>query len=295
MADQSQNRPVIRPVQSNSQSDTDSDLVCTNQNLEAEMGRAIQSGTKLLPTSQAYGEMQASYEFFNVALFSGKLPECLFTLQRVPKALGYFCSEKFENKRGIQIDEIALNPRYYWLLSTEEILSVLVHEMVHLWQHHLGKTGRRGYHNRQWADEMIRVGLIPSDTGEPFGKQTGEAMSHYILDGGSFEVACLQLLDTGFQITWIDTDLALEGQASPSRTWGPYQSTGPNSARKKRRTVLNPKLLSNSKDDNANPDKKSKNKSNRLKYSCPGCRKNAWGKPDLNLLCGDCLNAMTEI
>ncbi len=30
------------------------------------------------------------------------------------------------------------------------------------------------------------------------------------------------------------------------------------------------------------------NKSNRVKCSCPGCRVNIWGKPDLNLTCNDC-------
>ena len=27
---------------------------------------------------------------------------------------------------------------------------------------------------------------------------------------------------------------------------------------------------------------------NKVKYTCPGCNANAWGKPDLHLVCGDC-------
>ena len=31
------------------------------------------------------------------------------------------------------------------------------------------------------------------------------------------------------------------------------------------------------------------NGSNRLKYICPGCGSNIWGKPGLNVVCGDCM------
>lgn len=31
----------------------------------------------------------------------------------------------------------------------------------------------------------------------------------------------------------------------------------------------------------------------KLKYTCPGCAANAWGKPGLALMCGDCDEAMT--
>ncbi|MCZ2157181.1 MAG: hypothetical protein LC114_25355, partial [Bryobacterales bacterium] len=33
-------------------------------------------------------------------------------------------------------------------------------------------------------------------------------------------------------------------------------------------------------------------RSNRVRYSCPQCGVNAWGKPDLNLVCGDCTQTM---
>lgn len=38
------------------------------------------------------------------------------------------------------------------------MLSTLVQEMVHLWQHHFGKPGRRRYLNKQWADKMDSLG-----------------------------------------------------------------------------------------------------------------------------------------
>ena len=59
--------------------------------------------------------------------------------------------------------------------------STLVHEMCHLWQEDFGKPSRGGYHNRQWADKMIQVGLMPTDTGEPGGQLTGQRVTHYII------------------------------------------------------------------------------------------------------------------
>ena len=31
-----------------------------------------------------------------------------------------------------------------------------------------------------------------------------------------------------------------------------------------------------------------RNTSNRIKYCCPSCQAAVWGKPELNILCGDC-------
>ena len=31
---------------------------------------------------------------------------------------------------------------------------------------------------------------------------------------------------------------------------------------------------------------------NKIKYTCPSCNMNAWGKPNLNILCGDCSQAL---
>ncbi len=59
--------------------------------------------------------------------------------------------------------------------------------MVHLWQFHFRKPGRRGYHNREWADKMLEVGLVPSDTGLPGARVTGDRMSHYVMESGPFD------------------------------------------------------------------------------------------------------------
>ena len=82
------------------------------------------------------------------------------------------------------------------------ILSTLVHEMAHVWQQTYGKPPRKGYHDRQWAAKMLEVGLQPSTTGEPGGKETGQSMSHYILPGGRYAEAFAKLAARGFQLHW---------------------------------------------------------------------------------------------
>ena len=82
------------------------------------------------------------------------------------------------SKDGKEVtDEIALNPSHFRDRSTEQSLSTLVHEMTHLEQHHFGKPSRAGYHNKQWAGMMKAVGLIPSDTGAPGGKEVGQKVT----------------------------------------------------------------------------------------------------------------------
>ena len=63
---------------------------------------------------------------------------------------------------------------------------------------------RSGYHNKEWGTLMKRVGLYPSNTGQPGGKETGQSVSHYIIDGGPFSIACRALIETGFMIEYAD-------------------------------------------------------------------------------------------
>jgi ribosomal protein S27AE len=147
------------------------------------------------PTAGTYCGLAEAYTFFNARLFSGRLSPCLITLQRRRKAYGYFADARFRARDGSQVtDEIALNPSYFAGCGVEETLSTLVHEMVHLEQAHFGGPSRSGYHNAEWARMMRAVGLIPSATGEPGGKETGQRVSHFIEPGGRFVRACSELI-----------------------------------------------------------------------------------------------------
>lgn len=155
-------------------------------------------------TSNEYAGFEGAYEWFNARLFGGVLPPCLITLQRKAKSYGYFANDRFGHRRyqEASTDELALNPDTFVGRSDKEIVSTLVHEMCHCWQQHCGKPSRTGYHNQQWAAKMVEVGLMPSDTGAPDGKQTGQHMTHYIIKDGVFDRAADELLATSFRLNW---------------------------------------------------------------------------------------------
>jgi SprT-like family len=153
-------------------------------------------------TQTEYITFQTAYDFFNVELFSGSLPNVLITLQRHSKAYGFLSPDKFIGRsEETATHELALNPDHFGR-TDEEILSTLVHEMCHVWQQTHGTPPRKSYHDRQWASKMKEVGLFPSSTGEPGGKETGAKVSHYVIEGGSFILAFVRLKESGFTLRW---------------------------------------------------------------------------------------------
>lgn len=222
------------------------------------------------PTGQAYAELQAAFDHYNKALFDGQLPPCLITMQREKRTYGYFSSRRFIHRLDkSSTDEIALNPSFFGVVPLLEILQTIVHEMAHAWQFHFGDPGRRAYHNKEWAEKMEAIGLMPSSTGQPGGAKTGEKMADYAIEGGRFMQATAALLATDFRISWLD-------RVTPARSG-----------------VLS---ILNGSDGGEDDDGDSElagmltpaagSRSNRDKYRCPSCKAQAWGKPGLNLLCG---------
>jgi predicted SprT family Zn-dependent metalloprotease len=167
----------------------------------------------LSPTEEAYADFYTAWDYFNGVLFENTLPDCLITMQRYRRSKGYFASERFGHRQRDSeiVDEIALNPATFRGRTDREIISTLVHEMVHQWQQHFGKPSRRGYHNQQWAAKMNEIGLVPSHTGEPGGKETGQRVSHYIREGGLYDTKWQTLAASGFTLNYRDRRSETEG------------------------------------------------------------------------------------
>jgi predicted SprT family Zn-dependent metalloprotease len=153
-------------------------------------------------TQAQYQAFQQSYDFFNAELFGGTLPNVLVTLQRQAKAYGYFSPERFIGRASEEVThELALNPDHFGR-TDEEILSTLAHEMCHAWQRTHGTQPRKSYHDKEWAAKMKEIGLQPSSTGAPGGKETGQHVTHYVIAGGVFAVAFAKLQAGGFTLRW---------------------------------------------------------------------------------------------
>jgi hypothetical protein len=251
------------------------------------------------PTGEAYDELQAAFDHYNRALFEGALPPCLITMQREKRTYGYFSFKRFVHSRSAErtVDEIAMNPAFFAVSPLQEILQTLVHEMTHLWQYHFGTPGRRAYHNAEWAAKMEAIGLMPSHTGRPGGRKTGEKMSDYPIEGGAFLAATETLLKGGFLISWLDRMPYRTVEAPPASA---LHAPAPAEAMPEEHDVETAIVVVEDATVRTTMVRTMGdavriaieqpcigNRSNRVKFRCPSCGAQAWGKPSLRLLCGE--------
>ena len=249
------------------------------------------------PTKELYNAIQMLYNHFNETLFDYSLPPVLFTNQRQVGIMGYFSANRWASSEGKRCHEIAINPVYVGRATLIELMQTLVHEMVHCWQECHGTPSRKGYHNREWSNKMIAIGLMPSATGRPSGALVGQSMSDYPAPNGKFIYSCEKLLkENVFSLPWIDR-FALSGDRqlkNEELAMGAFPEDSPvYEAISNIDDILTVAQLTSPieisfgenafvmQDQYANQKVKSK-------YTCPDCEINAWGKPGLNLRCGDC-------
>lgn len=243
------------------------------------------------PTEETTVALIRAYDFFNRALFDSGLKPCMLLLQREKHTRGYFIDNRFIRQHDRRrADEIALNPSYFASSPIEDVLSTLVHEMVHMWQQQTGKPGRGRYHNKEWAAMMEKVGLCPSATGLPGGAKTGDRMSHYIVTGGRFIQTCRSLLDQGFTIPWLDRypifpraggSVSAAGEADDEIRFQPMTAED----------LSSPPIAAGEMEDIMVLEPR---KQTRSKYTCPGCGINLWGGRKLYVKCGLCNKGLYE-
>ena len=171
-------------------------------------------------TKTQYILLDTLYDYYNKELFEGKLNDCMITTSRKKSANGFFSPESWKKKseNNLNLHEISINPDYLDR-EDEEWQSTLVHEMVHLRQKDFGKPSRNNYHNREWGDKMESLGLMPSNTGKPDGKKTGQGMTHYIISDGLFIKAFNRLSEKNIKYT---SSLIPGGLAKASRAKTKY-------------------------------------------------------------------------
>lgn len=267
----------------------------------------------ITPTQEVYGILQHAYSVFNDVLFQGKLPECVITMQRQANAMGYYAQDRFYNVveqmdsgKETYVDEIAINPDYFADHPPEEIMKTLVHEQVHVWQRYYGTPSRTGYHNKEWAAKMEEIGLMPSSTGKVGGAKTGQSMNEYYLPNGLFINVYRELFPDGHNIKWYDywtqRKKALQAEASRahevilSASTEIYQNNPSDSESEESGSdnITSPIPVQELFPVKELQDKEEElraisiSQGNRLKYSCPKCKVNVWGKAGLNIRCNKC-------
>jgi hypothetical protein len=216
------------------------------------------------PTVAQFAAYKAMFDHFNRTLFGSSLPEVILNFSRHSGALGFFAPERWSQAHatdGTRAHEISLNPSYLGTRPARETASTLVHEMCHLWQQTFGTPPRRGYHDREWATQMVAVGLQPVCPKTGKDKMSAHALTHRILDGGPFAVA-FESLPAEALLPWTCAEASARATGGPSGGEGGEGSTG------------------------AGPEGNGPAKSrNKVKYTCPACSANVWGKPGLSIAC----------
>ena len=226
-----------------------------------------------------YITLSDCYDRFNDRLFGGKLRGCVLTFEDRGQHFGYYRQGGFIGRDGGERrDEICLNPRHFLANTGDlELLQTLVHEQVHQWQTQFGKPSLRTYHNREWADKMLSVGLTPSDTGRPGGVQTGQKMADYATKGGAFLEIASGILAKSSLITWYKEGVAIKrAQEYAARPDGENDRTAP------------PIVAAMAAALPPTGESESVRTPTKVGYQCQECGIKVWGKPNLSLICGDC-------
>lgn len=243
------------------------------------------------PTVQFYDCLQQAFDHFNVHLFDGKLPPCLITLRSSSRHYGYHHKDRFINSEGKTLDELGLHPGFFTLRSVEESLSTLVHEMVHHWQDRFGHPSRSNPHNKEWAAKMREIGLEPSSTGLPNGKDTGQSVSHFIHPAGRFIASCRELLATGYQLEWFDRHVPKAPEVAQVTNQERKEALAAVGMSVELSIPIAEKLLDALPDDASSsvlvapPPRK---EVDRVKYVCSACGLKAWAGADVSIVCGAC-------
>jgi hypothetical protein len=152
--------------------------------------------------------------------------------------------------------------------------------MVHLWQQDFGRPSRAAYHNKEWARKMEEIGLIPSETGEPGGKKTGQNMHHYVDPDGRVMKIFGRLKRKTLE--------ALRLKYLPA-----FPHPEP-AKRRKRGASGAPAGTEGEAGGEGGEEETTEKYTSKKKYSCP-CGNNVWGKPGLKIMCGECSGNFGEV
>lgn len=216
------------------------------------------------PTEEQFLALNGAYQYFNQKLFNNQLPGCILNFSRKKNTHGFMAPQRWRRvgEEEYSTHEISLTPLTLYRPPID-VFSTLVHEQVHLWQWEFGSPSRSGYHNKEWSYKMEKLGLMPSDTGKPEGKRTGQRMTHFIIQNGLYAQA-FNTMPEKFKLPFT----SLEGDVFNSLI------NGTKDGEEDKKTAKFRKLR---------PPSRSK-----TKYSCRSCKANVWGKPELKIICGDC-------
>jgi hypothetical protein len=86
-----------------------------------------------------------------------QMPHPIISLDKVRST----CRGRYMPKDGMMLnDSITLDP--FKIKDGVDAAEVLAHELVHVWQHHVGKLPERNYHNAEFHNRLGLMGIMSS-------------------------------------------------------------------------------------------------------------------------------------
>lgn len=219
------------------------------------------------PVKELSDQLVAAFDHLNRGLFDGKLSRPMVMFTRSSKIIGgYFSEKKWFDENGNAAHEITINANHMVEGDEIQLYEILVHEMSHQWQYEHGTPGRGGYHNREWADKALEIGLLPVSADSP-EVQTGDKISTSLIPGGRAMKSIADMPEE-IEIPWYAVPMVDPDAKAP--TPEPKKPEG---------------------DDSPPPEPK---QGRKTKYTCSKCGFNLWGKGGGKIQCVPCGIMFTE-
>lgn len=212
-------------------------------------------------TSRTAGYLEKMFRALNADWFNGELEEPIITIQSTPRCYGHVTVGKTWKRKDDWRHELNLGAE---TLSRpiENVTATMLHEMVHLYNiaHEVQDCSRGGsYHNKKFKDEAERRGLH---------------IEHHERYGWTLTEPTEELIDYIIQQGWSEVEM------NRSSGWTPPPSAGG-------------KAGAGSIPTGDGEDKPKK--SSTRKYVCPCCGQSIRATKAVNVICGNCMERMTEI
>jgi predicted SprT family Zn-dependent metalloprotease len=200
------------------------------------------------PTTRAYTTLTEAYDHFNRMSFGNCLPKCIITWQRKNKARGYFASRRFKTRTGDTFIDEIALNPAYF---AERTTKEILSTLFH---------------------EMVHV--WQQHHGTP--SRTGYHNSEWAKKMEELGLIPSSTGEPGGDKTGQRVSHYIEVDGKFDRACNELLHHGANIEFVDRASTPAPKT------GNASASR------NKITYSCADCRTNTWGKPGLNLICGDC-------
>lgn len=197
---------------------------------------------------------EGTFNILNKIYFEDKLPRIIITIQSSPKSYGYITVNKVWRDNEASYHEINISAEYL-NRNIEDVLSTLMHEMVHLYciVNGIADTSNGGrYHNKKFKEEAEKRDLIIK----------------YVKNIGYSNTKPSEKFINVLKENNLYSDI------------NHYRTTG------------NSIIVPPSNGDNNLIVKK---KTSTRKYICNSCGMSVRATKDVNIICGNCMNIMIKV